>query len=81
VAVSSLRTQTDSLIALSNSGSDSDGQNRNLTEVVIKALRFLGPKNGNGAKPAESQRAESTDEADNPFNGAAREDTDMDVPF
>jgi len=54
-----------------------------VTEVVVTTLRFLGPpKNGNGAKAAESSKAaEPPDEADNPFNDAAGEGTDLDVPF
>jgi single-strand DNA-binding protein len=62
---------------------DREGQKRNVTEVVITTLRFLGPaKNGNGAKPAESSKAaEPAEEADNPFNDAADAGTDLDVPF
>ena len=62
---------------------DRQGQKRNVTEVVITTLRFLGPaKNGNGAKPAESSKAaEPAEEADNPFNDAADAGTDLDVPF
>ena len=61
---------------------DRDGQKRNVTEVVVTTLRFLGPKNGNGAKAAESSKAaEPSDEADNPFNEAGAEGTDLDVPF
>ena len=37
---------------------DREGQKRNVTEVVVTTLRFLGPpKNGNGAKAAESSKA------------------------
>ena len=62
---------------------DREGQKRNVTEVVVTTLRFLGPpKNGNGAKAAESSKAaEPADEADNPFNDAADAGTDLDVPF
>jgi len=62
---------------------DREGQKRNVTEVVVITLRFLGPsKNGNGAKPAESSKAaEPNDEGDNPFNELGRETTDADLPF
>jgi single-strand DNA-binding protein len=62
---------------------DREGKKRDVTEVVVYTLRFLGPpKNGNGAKPAESSKAaEPADEADNPFNDAADAGTDLDVPF
>jgi len=62
---------------------DREGKKRDVTEVVVYTLRFLGPpKNGNGAKPAElSKAAEPADEADNPFNDAADAGTDLDVPF
>jgi single-strand DNA-binding protein len=62
---------------------DREGQKRNVTEVVVTTLRFLGPaKNGNGAKTAESSNAAaSADEADNPFNEAGSETADLDVPF
>ena len=62
---------------------DREGQKRNVTEVVVTTLRFLGSaKNGNGAKSDESSKAaEPADEADNPFNGAGGEAVDLDVPF
>jgi single-strand DNA-binding protein len=62
---------------------DREGKKRDVTEVVVYTLRFLGPpKNGNGSKPAESSKAaEPADEADNPFNDAADAGTDLDVPF
>jgi single-strand DNA-binding protein len=62
---------------------DREGQKRNVTEVVVTTLRFLGSsKNRNGAKAAESSKAtEPTDEADNPFNEAGSEAADLDVPF
>jgi single-strand DNA-binding protein len=62
---------------------DREGKKRDVTEVVVYTLRFLGPpKNGNGAKLAESSKAaEPADEADNPFNDAADAGTDLDVPF
>ena len=62
---------------------DREGQKRNVTEVVVTTLRFLGPaKNGNDKKPAESSKAAApSDEADNPFNEAGAEGTDVDLPF
>jgi single-strand DNA-binding protein len=62
---------------------DREGQKHNVTEVVVTTLRFLGPpKNGNGARTAESSKsAESVDESDNPFNDPENESTDSDVPF
>jgi single-strand DNA-binding protein len=62
---------------------DREGQKRNVTEVVVTTLRFLGPpKNGSGAKAAESSKpAEPVDEDDNPFNEPASVATDQDIPF
>jgi single-strand DNA-binding protein len=62
---------------------DHEGQKRNVTEVVVTTLRFLGSrKNGNGAMAAESsQAAEPADAADNPFNEDGAQGTDLDVPF
>jgi single-strand DNA-binding protein len=62
---------------------DREGQKRNVTEVVVTTLRFLGPpKNGNGAKPGESPTAaEPVDEGDNPFNELSGESASQDVPF
>ena len=62
---------------------DREGKKRDVTEVVVYTLRFLGPpKNGNGAKPAESSKAaEPNDEGDNPFNELGSETTDADLPF
>jgi len=62
---------------------DREGQKRNVTEVVVTTLRFLGPpKNGNAAKPADSSKAtEPADEVDNPFNEPQTETADQDVPF
>jgi single-strand DNA-binding protein len=62
---------------------DREGQKRNVTEVIVTTLRFLGPpKNGNGAKVAEtSKAAEHADEGDNPFTEPASEGTDPDIPF
>jgi hypothetical protein len=40
------------------------------------------PKNGNGAKAAESSKAaEPTDEGDNPFNDQQTDTADLDIPF
>jgi len=62
---------------------DREGQKRNVTEVVVTTLRFLGPpKNGSGAKPADSSKAaDHADEADNPFNDVSSESTDSEIPF
>jgi single-strand DNA-binding protein len=62
---------------------DREGKKRDVTEVVVTLLRLLGPaKNGNCAKAVESSKvAEPADEVDNPFNDAAGEGTELDVPF
>jgi single-strand DNA-binding protein len=62
---------------------DREGKKRDVTEVVVYTLRFLGPpKNGNGAKPAESSKAaEPVDESDNPFDEVASDSPDSDIPF
>jgi single-strand DNA-binding protein len=62
---------------------DREGQKRNVTEVVVTTLRFLGPaKNGNRAKAADSSKAaEPADESDNPFNEVSSESTDSEIPF
>jgi len=62
---------------------DREGQKRNVTEVVVTTLRFLGPsKNGHGAKAAEpSKSSEPVDESENPFNGPGSESTEEDIPF
>jgi len=62
---------------------DREGQKRNVAEVVVTTLRFLGSaKNGNGAKADEpSNAAEPADETDNPFNEARGEAADLEVPF
>ena len=62
---------------------DREGKKRDVTEVVVTLLRLLGPaKNGNSARPAESSKAaEPAEEADNPFNDAPGDGTDLDVPF
>ena len=62
---------------------DREGKKRDVTEVVVYTLRFLGPpKNGNGAKPAESSKAaEPSDEGDNPFNEPADGSAESEIPF
>jgi single-strand DNA-binding protein len=62
---------------------DREGQKRNVTEVVVTTLRFLGSaKNGNGAKSGESSKAaEPADEGDNPFNEPQSEPADENIPF
>jgi single-strand DNA-binding protein len=62
---------------------DREGKKRDVTEVVVYTLRFLGPpKNGNGAKPAESSKAaEPVEETENPFNELGSEGTEEDIPF
>ena len=62
---------------------DRGGQKHDVTEVVVGTLRLLGPpKNGNGAKAAESAKtAEEVDEGDSPFNEVGSEAADQDIPF
>ena len=62
---------------------DREGQKRNVTEVVVTTLRFLGStKNGNGAKSGESSKAaEPADEGDNPFSEPQSEPADENIPF
>jgi single-strand DNA-binding protein len=62
---------------------DREGQKRNVTEVVVTLLRFLGPaKKGNSAKATEpSKAADHADESDNPFNDVSDESTDSEIPF
>jgi single-strand DNA-binding protein len=62
---------------------DREGQKHDVTEVVVSTLGLLGPpKNGNGAKAAESSKpAEPSDEGDNPFNEPGSETTDQEIPF
>jgi hypothetical protein len=53
-------------------------------EVVANQMQILdrAPKNGNGAKAAEpSGAAGAVDEGDNPFNEAASEAVDQEIPF
>jgi single-strand DNA-binding protein len=62
---------------------DRDGKKRDVTEVVVYTLRFLGPpKNGNGAKGVESSKSsEPVNESENPFNEPGSETTDQEIPF
>jgi len=62
---------------------DREGQKRNVTEVVVTTLRFLGPsKNGNGAKGVESSKSsEPVNESENPFNEPGGETADQEIPF
>ena len=62
---------------------DREGKKRDVTEVVVTLLRLLGPaKNGNGAMAAESAKAaEPVDEGDNPFDEAASDSAEQDIPF
>jgi single-strand DNA-binding protein len=62
---------------------DREGQKRNVTEVVVTTLRFLGSaKNGNGAKASESSNAtQAIDESDNPFSEAQSEPADENIPL
>jgi single-strand DNA-binding protein len=67
----------------SRSYEDRQGQRREVTEVVVTTLRFLGPsKNGHGAKAAEpSKSSEPVNESENPFNEPGSEIADQDIPF
>lgn len=62
---------------------DRKGEKRDVTEVVVNTVRFLGPaKEGNGTKPAEAPKpTEPSDENDNPFNEPAAGSPDQDIPF
>jgi single-strand DNA-binding protein len=62
---------------------DREGQKRNVTEVVVTTLRFLGSaKNGNGAKATKPSKAqEPVDESDNPFSEPESQSADSDIPF
>ncbi len=63
---------------------DREGEKRTTIEVVANQMRISdrGPKNGNGAKAAESSKpAEPLDEGDNPFNELGSETTDREIPF
>jgi single-strand DNA-binding protein len=61
-----------------------EGDKRTTIEVVANQMQILdrAPKNGNGAKTAESSKpAEAVDESDNPFNGRGSETTDQEIPY
>jgi len=63
---------------------DREGKKRDVTEVVVHTLSFLGPpKNGNGAKAAESSKpSDPVDENESPFNEPGSEGTEeQDIPF
>jgi single-strand DNA-binding protein len=62
---------------------DREGKKRDVTEVVVYTLRFLGPpKNGNGSKAGESPKpAEPSGEDENPFNEPGSETTNQEIPF
>jgi single-strand DNA-binding protein len=57
-----------------------EGERRSTIEVVANQMQILdrAPKNGNGAKAAESSKpAEPVDESDNPFNEPGSETADQ----
>jgi single-stranded DNA-binding protein len=61
-----------------------EGEKRTAIEVVANQMQILdpAPKNGNGAKPAETSKpSEPVDEGDNPFNEPGSETTDPTIPF
>jgi single-strand DNA-binding protein len=61
-----------------------EGEKRTTIIVVANQMQILdrAPKNGNGAKAAESSKAaEPTDEGDNPFNDQQTDTADLDIPF
>ena len=61
---------------------DREGKRHDVTEVVVGMLRLLGPaKNGNGSQAAESTGASEADIRENPFNEAANEEPESEVPF
>jgi single-strand DNA-binding protein len=63
---------------------DRGGEKRTTIEVVANRMQILdrAPKNGSGAKTAESAKAaEPADESDNPFYEARGEGAEQDVPF
>ena len=63
---------------------DREGEKRTTVEVVANQMRILdrAPKNGSGAKAAESPKAEEpVDESDNPFNEPGSENTEQEIPF
>jgi single-strand DNA-binding protein len=61
-----------------------EGDKRTAIEVVANQMQILDrvPKNGNGAKAAESSKpAEPVDEGDNPFNESPSERADQEIPY
>ena len=63
---------------------DREGEKHTRIEVVANQMRILdrAPKNGNGAKAAESSKpTEPVDEGDNPFNEPASVTAGQDIPF
>jgi single-strand DNA-binding protein len=63
---------------------DRGGEKRTTIEVVANRMQILdrAPKNGSGARTAESAKAaEPADESDNPFYEARGEGAEQDVPF
>ena len=63
---------------------DRGGENRTTVEVVAHQMQILdrAPKNGNGAKVAESSNdADPIDESENPFNEPDREMTEQEIPI
>jgi single-strand DNA-binding protein len=63
---------------------DRGGEKRTTIEVVANQMQILdrAPKNGNGAKAAESSKAaQPVDESDNPFNEPGSETRDQEIPF
>ncbi len=65
---------------------DREGQKRNVTEIVVTTVRFLGPpRDGTGPKAAQpsmsSDPAQPVDESDNPFREPGSEGRDQEIPF
>jgi len=63
---------------------DREGEKRTTVEVVANQMRILdrAPKNGSGAKAAESPKAEEpVDESDNPFNEPGSGNTEQEISF
>ena len=62
---------------------DREGEKRTTIEVMANQMRILdrAPKNGDGAKAAESSKAaQPVDESDNPFNEPGSEMRDQEIP-
>jgi single-strand DNA-binding protein len=63
---------------------DREGENRTTVEVVAHQMQILDrvPKNGNGAKAAESSKAaDPVDMSENPFSEPGSDGADSDIPF